>query len=341
MSANTYLVDAAARHAVFVQRFAAGQAKQAQSMLARLRREIAGRLSDEPTQFQYARLRALQIDIDKISKDVFKDLAATTTAIRDDFVISEAEFTKTMLDKASSVPFALPSDEQLIAAAATKAFNVGSEKLTVNQALEQFGRKKAAEVTQMINDGVILGDTTGKISRDVGDKINILYKHQVDALVRTSVNNISSIARDSVYEANKDIIDGYEWVSTLDSRTSFICGGRDGQVFQVGAGPMPPAHWNCRSTTVPKIREEFDLGSAVKGERPSNGSDGVMPVAGTSTYSGWLKRQSSEFQNEALGLERAKLFRSGRVDMTGFVDPTGRTYSLAELSLTHELSIGK
>jgi len=339
MSSNTYLVDAASRHAVFVQRFAGGRVKEAQAMLTRLRREVAARLSDEPTYFQYARLRALQNDINSISNQVFTDLISTTEVMRDDFVISEAEFSTAMLSKASEVPFALPGTEQLIAAAATTAFEVGSEKLTVNQALQAFGRKKAAEVTQLINDGVLLGDTTAKITRDVSDKIDVLYKHQVEALVRTSVNGISSVARKAVYEANDDLIEGYEWVSTLDSRTSFICAGRDGKVFQTNNGPMPPAHWNCRSTTVPKIKSEFDLGAKVKGERPSNGSDGILPVAGTSTYSGWLRRQSKEFQNEALGQARAKLFRSGKVGLTGFVDPTGRTYTLAELKLTQGLSL--
>ena len=44
------------------------------------------------------------------------------------------------------------------------------------------------------------------------------------------------------------------------------------------------------------------------------------------TYNAWLKRQSHEFQNEALGIERAKLFRAGKFGMKGFIDPvTGRT----------------
>jgi SPP1 gp7 family putative phage head morphogenesis protein len=43
----------------------------------------------------------------------------------------------------------------------------------------------------------------------------------------------------------------YRYVATLDSRTSSICAALDGREFEYGKGPMPPQHFNCRSTTVP------------------------------------------------------------------------------------------
>ena len=97
---------------------------------------------------------------------------------------------------------------------------------------------------------------------------------------------------------------------------------------------------NCRSTTVPKIKKEYDIGADVHGKRPSKGSSGMKLVNTRETYNSWLKRQSHEFQNEALGVERAKLFRAGKFGMKGFVDPvTGRTYTLAELKIKDGMSL--
>ena len=340
MSSNTYLMDASSRHAVFIQRYAGGQSKAAEQFLNRLRREIVGRLADEPTAFQYGRLNALLIDVDAISTSVLGDMEASLAKMTRDLVVSEAAFSSRLMEGATTASFSVPSSELLIAAVSTTSLNMGSDRLTVDQALSQFGAAKKKEVTQMIKDGMVLGDTTPQISRKVSTTINTLYKRQSDALVRTAVNGVSNIAREQVYNANNDILDGYEWVATLDSRTTFICGSRDGQTYPLNSGPVPPAHWNCRSTTIPKVKKQYDKGSEVKGNRPSNGSDGTQQVSGQSNYSGWLRRQSKEFQNEALGPKRAELFRKHQVGMKGFVDPTGRTYTLPELEATYGLSLG-
>lgn len=45
----------------------------------------------------------------------------------------------------------------------------------------------------------------------------------------------------------------YRWVSVLDNRTTTICKERDGNIYFFGAGPLPPAHINCRSQIVPVV----------------------------------------------------------------------------------------
>jgi hypothetical protein len=55
------------------------------------------------------------------------------------------------------------------------------------------------------------------------------------------------------------------------------------------------------------------------------------PVDGRTTYQSWLKRQDAEFQNEVLGVERAELFRSGKVTLDRFVDDQGVTLTLKQL----------
>jgi hypothetical protein len=54
-------------------------------------------------------------------------------------------------------------------------------------------------------------------------------------------------------------------------------------------------------------------------------------VAADLTYGQWLKQQSRSVQDDVLGPTRAALFRKGGLTMDRFVDPTGRSYTLAEL----------
>ncbi len=95
---------------------------------------------------------------------------------------------------------------------------------------------------------------------------------------------------------------------------------------------------NCRSTTIPAVSPEFDIGSKLHGQRPAVGSSGATQVSGRTTYGGWLRKQPTEFIDEALGTERSRLFRSGKLKIEQFVDPTGRVYTLKQLESLNPMS---
>lgn len=340
MSSTQYLSDAATRHAVFLQRYAGGQSKDAISLLNRIRRDINARLSQEPTEFQRHRLETVLADVEGITTVGFKDIETQQIVSSRDLVKSEAAFSTRLFNKAATIDFTLPADAALTAAVMTAAMDAPSTAgITIEDALQQFGTKKSKQIAQVIADGVTLGDTTPTISKKVGNIINTLQRRQLDTLVRTVANHTSSVARSMVYDANSDIIDGYQWVATLDSRTTFICASRDGKIYQSPYGPMPPAHWGCRSTTIPKVKPEFDVGSDLKGKRPSVGATGAKQVSTRTSYGGWLKKQPTEFVDEALGVERSRLFRSGKLTIDKFVDPTGRVYTLEQLKSMNPMAM--
>jgi SPP1 gp7 family putative phage head morphogenesis protein len=333
MSALQFLTDATTRHAVFLQRFAGGRSKEALRMLNRIKHDINARLAQEPTVFQRNRLESVLKDINEITSVGFKDITVKVDRDMKDFAPVEAQYSTNLFNKVSTVDFELPADDQLISAVMTQTMAVQrGVAVTIDDALVQFGKQKALQVAAIIADGVTLGDTTPTISRKVGVVIDTLQRRQLDTLVRTATNHTSSISRQQVYNANADLMEGYQWIATLDSRTTLICGTRDKKVFQSQHGPMPPAHWGCRSTTIPKLKPQFDLGASVHGKRPSRGGDGFEQVSARVTYGGWLKKQPEVFVDEALGVERSKLFRSGKLSLDKFIDPTGRTYTLKELA---------
>jgi len=122
-----------------------------------------------------------------------------------------------------------------------------------------------------------------------------LANNQVRTIVRTSVNQVQNSVNQETYAANRDVTQRYEYVATLDSRTSAICGSLDGRIFKYGEGPMPPQHFNCRSTTVPIIDDD-DLRRRFPDTRPS--ATGRVPQG--VNYASWLKDNPS-IQQQALG----------------------------------------
>jgi len=246
MSSTQYLTDAATRHAVFLQRYAGGRSREAVATLNRLRREINARLAIEHTDFQRQRLVAALDDIDLLAINAFGEISDKVLYDARHLAGTEASFSVELFNKASTVDWTLPSDTMLTAGVMTSQMSVNKGAgITIENALRNFSASKRTQITRVITDGVTLGDTTPVISRKVGELINTLQRRQLDALVRTVANNVSSVARNLVYEANSDIIDGYIWIATLDSRTTFICGSRDQKVFHPPNDPRPPAHWNA------------------------------------------------------------------------------------------------
>lgn len=134
-----------------------------------------------------------------------------------------------------------------------------------------------------------------------------------ETVIRTAMQHVNSVARLKVWEDNEDIVKGYRWVSTLDSRTSSTCRGLDGEEFEIGKGPLPPIHPNCRSTTVAVLDKMFEELREGLTRASATGQ-----VRQTMTYYDWLKTQSAEFQDRVLGSKRGTLFRDGGMSVEEF-----------------------
>lgn len=138
-----------------------------------------------------------------------------------------------------------------------------------------------------------------------GGELTSVANHQVMTLVRTSVNQVANTAAMQVYEANQDVSKKYRYTAVLDTRTSAICRALDGQEFEYGKGPVPPQHFNCRSTEVPIIDYEgLRIPPPKPGKRRSK--DGLVPA--DQSYGQWLHNQSKETKADVLGPEKVPYF---------------------------------
>ncbi len=193
----------------------------------------------------------------------------------------------------------------------------------VTKAFNGIVESQAELFSQVVRNGLLTGEPTPEIAKrligrlqlgqkgsvrqiaEAGGQATKAANHQVMTLVRTSINQVANAASQQVYEANQDITKRYKYVATLDSRTSPICRALDGKEFVYGKGPMPPQHFNCRSTTVPVIDyEELGFTPPPPGRRAS--MDGQVPA--DQTYGQWLAKQPKTVQADVLGKEKVRYF---------------------------------
>ena len=209
---------------------------------------------------------------------------------------------------------------------------------TVEKAFRGIAVGQQQKLALAIRSGVFSGQTTQQIARRLVGKLEFesarsmgkqtvkrlasrggesikLANYQVQTIVRTSVNQVRNEASQAVYAANKKVAPRYEYVATLDSRTSPICQRLDGKEFAYNKGPTPPQHFNCRSTTVPVV--DFDgLQKDYPGlEKPPETFLDTRPsitgrVPQNQAYGDWLLNQDEELQIKTLGsLDRVRFFR--------------------------------
>ena len=200
---------------------------------------------------------------------------------------------------------------------------------TVQKAFRGIAVRNQALLDRTITAGVFSGESVNVIAKRLAgtlefDKVATtrqkiaaggqaikLASHQIKTVVRTSVNQVQNQASQSVYAANSKVAPRYEYVATLDSKTSNVCKRLDGRKFQYNKGPTPPQHFNCRSTTVPVVdyaglskRKGFEglteppVGKVVS--RPS--ATGRVPQG--TQYGDWLLQQDKKLQVKTLGTEQ-------------------------------------
>jgi len=255
---------------------------------------------------------------------------------------------------------------------------------TVEKAFRGIATSSAQKFRLVVQDGLLTGVPTKQIVREIigqhggmkfasgqkvsaralalagGEKGTRLANNQIMTLVRTSVNQVANKASQETYKANDSVTKKYRYIATIDSRTTMLCASKDDKLFDYNDGPMPPLHFNCRSTTVPVIdwdglNKEYgivapdDIEGVGKSKRAS--IDGPVP-AGTS-YGDWLydkrikegrKVLPGPEQIEALGYDKAVYFnrlaaryKDPRKAIVSLVREDGTEKTLAELRQQYKL----
>ena len=110
-------------------------------------------------------------------------------------------------------------------------------------------------IKQNLTAGIIRGDSIQKMSRQMKKDLNVLY-YQAERLVRTETNYAMNQGHLKGY-ADSGVVEKYEFLAAIDSRTSKLCKNQNGKVYKLSDATVgvnyPPLHPNCRSTVIPVL----------------------------------------------------------------------------------------
>lgn len=325
-------LNANTRHSIYLERYKARIAREIMGLIDDVESDILKQaVRREINEMTKRELRELLTKISRTIKDGYEPITVLLDGEVKALAAYEAEWQRDLFQNTVPIEFdwSSPAPEQLYAATHARPFN-GRLLKEWYKGLPDATFRRVREVIRM---GYVDGQTTDEIVRQIrGTRsrpgIMDQSRRGATAAVRTALAHTSNVARNEVYRANRKLIKGVEWVSTLDSRTSHICMARDGKLYPVDSGPRPPAHPNCRSSTIPVVKSYRQLGlkGTDKGTRASmNGQ-----VSGDMTYDEWLRKQPTAFQDDVLGVSKGRLFRSG-LTVDKFVDRAGNELTLDQL----------
>ena len=222
------------------------------------------------------------------------------------------------------------------------------EKLVDNKTLEAgwqgVSRAERVRLEQVIRKGISEGKTASEIAVDVrrGNVHKMTYQ-QSRALTVTAITSVIAQADHHVYSANGKFLQGWQYVAVLDRRTTMVCAHRDGKVFSLTQRSMlPPAHFNCRSTTVPVFKSWKDVADSESLRQIRNKNfknltpkqiayyDGALPTR--ESYNDWLLRQPKEIQLRHLGdPQKVEMLNSGALTVDQFSNAEGRSIGIRDL----------
>lgn len=173
----------------------------------------------------------------------------------------------------------------------------GATGLTARQAINKYLGFVTRNVRELITRGYAEGWTVdqtlaaifGTSKRRFRDGFAARAKRAGSAALHTVVQHVGQLVNQAVGSVFYKL---YEWVSVIDLATTAICRSRDGNVYRYRKGPIPPAHYRCRSTTVPvKQGKTFQQ----------------------LTYHAWLMQQPRAFVDDVVGNRVGGGLRSGRL----------------------------
>lgn len=319
------LINIDTRNQVLLERLKSGEHKKFAPFLKRIEKGVRGVLLNAgETITTKKRLNAILADVTSLQKAIYDDYNKQLTLDLGDIGLQQSAFEAESYNKVVvGFESTIPSATQALTAIRVNPMQMTdySGKQLLEPFIKDWSTTQIQRVNNTITQGFYQGQTNAQITRNIrGTKANKFNDGELakvnranKTIVRTAVQHASTQARIEAMRQNSDLIKGYQWVSTLDSRTSDQCTALDGRRFNVGEGPLPPIHPNCRSTTTPVLDSKFDFL-----DKGATRASELGQVSTKETYFSWLKKQPVAFQADAIGSTRAKLLRNGGLTSEGF-----------------------
>lgn len=318
------------RKQILNQRYVRSVARQYGNELRALYERVAAQAARQPNN---TRLQAVYRDLQQVINVQLNELGQEIRNNLNDFAADELAFVDKVMQFNTSIVLQAPditTIERALASGDMLLLSRG-DSLTLDEAINAFLTNQEQTIKQIINDGILQGKTIDEITNALRTLGPNIARHRAEALARTLTNYTTSQVRKQFAIENAEAFDAEEWSAVLDVRTTLICGGRDGNIYPIGKGPYPPAHYNCRSQRIPILLDDF-----VEGEQKSRNQE----------FDSWLRKQSAAFQDDYFkqfpdGDKKADLFRNGGLEIQFFRDERGVEYDLEQLKALHPIAYSK
>ncbi|MEA2090944.1 MAG: phage minor head protein [Campylobacterota bacterium] len=196
------------------------------------------------------------------------------------------------------------------------------------------------DLDKAIKLGVSIGEDNHTLAKRVEKSLGVSKRHSKTIAI-TGASTVSNQARHMTYESNDDVIKGWEYLATLDKRTSDFCKAYSRKTWDMDKKPIghkfpfrqPPhqTHWRCRSQILPILKSWKEMGIDMEeiGEGTQSSLDGA--ISSDISFNDWLKTKDKKFVDDLLGKGRAKLFLDGKITTSDLINQRGETLSLKEL----------
>jgi Phage Mu protein F like protein. len=356
-TANAALQSWSIDHEHDVLRFSVGVVQRMIAVLNRTDASLSAQLAEALMQmdrasFTVERMESLLISVRQLNTQAY---AAVMSALEPELrgfarVEVAAQLSGYMAAVPAEVQIHFPvagvSFDQVYAAALSRPFQ--------GRLLRDWGKNleesRMSLIRSTVRAGFVEGRTTPEIIKQLRGTREARYadgllarpRRELATVVQTALSHTAQTARQSMMDANADLVKATSWLSTLDNHTTPECRIRDGKRYTAdthkpighsipwlqGPGRL---HFRCRSISVAVMKSWRELGIDLDGLTPATRAsmDGQVPAE--TTYPEWFAKTSPERQEEILGPARYQLLKAGKVTFEKFYDDRGRFLTLAQL----------
>lgn len=293
--------------------------------MAKILRHVGG---EDTLAYEYRmkRLAALLGNTERKFKELYGvNLAATTAFLKE--IIPEAYY-HTIFDIAQGTGVQ-PEFSAIPTKLVNKILNEDWSGENYSKRIWSNTNALADEVREVLTEAAVSGESIYKTSRKLSEKFDqSAYNSQ--RLIRTETTYATNQAELASYEELD--IDKYEFVATLDTRTSTICQKLDGKVFkrkdaQAGKN-LPAMHPNCRSTTIPYFKEGMPT------ERVARDKDGkLIKVPANMKYDEWYKKYIEPYEKAQKPTEAPRVVPKGNSVEVKVSDAAGNAGAYTEVKI--------
>ena len=287
---------------ILLMRRAAGMSKEIAKLINNLFKKLTRAINlNKPITENIAEINKIFKDIDLSDEVAEKLLAVSGATVKIYSDLTPIKPTKALINR--SLNKVMPDSNQ-----------------TIKQGIERTENLTKTSVINYTHQAHDNGWTNKELGAALKTTEAQTVRH-VQTIANTAVSAAANQTKTELFKANG--IDQVIYTATLDGRTSDFCMSMDGKVFDIDDAPSIPAHYNCRSTTVPLM--EGENANDVMNEllpRPNvtakdyNKEDGDYSLKGgmsqSKNYETWLKKQPAYYQKDIIGVKASKEFRDGK-----------------------------